>query len=212
MKLNIKNLITGTPTRMRYVHRFSTSRTLIPENVAEHSYFVCLYSYTIAWWAIENSDHNWISTNHTRFIAEVMGKAVLHDLEESRSGDIHRPFKMSSPELSAALGHAAEVAFKQCAKDFLGDEQSRDDFFNTWFHAKDDISGAVVAFADFLSVVSFVVQEGKDVLRSLCLDTLPKHYNSFLKPEYNFIRPLVDQVAPIMEELFNGEREVSTIA
>lgn len=198
---------------MRYVNRWSTSRVGFPENVAEHSYFTCLYAMMVARWYLNNTpvltdgirDDD---TEREAFIGFVLQRAVLHDIEEARTGDIHRPFKYSDPVLKDAMKLASKVAAEQTLRPINpGDELEQDSLLRIWALSKDSkLAGRIVSFADFLCVLAFLKQEGRDVVRTLCLETLPSHARDFDSSEYDFIRPLVLQAQEILKEVFDAER------
>lgn len=207
--LDVRYLLTGTPIRMRYVNRWSTSRVSFPENVAEHSYFVCLYSMMVARWYVNNSTGAEVAGDEAQesFIGYVLQKAVLHDIEEARTGDVHRPFKYSDSRLRDAMKMASSIAAEQTLHPiFPYDDGEQDALIHLWNTAKDHkTAGRIVSFADFLCVLAFIKQEGRDVVQTLCLETLPSHAQEFNGPEYDFIRPLVDQAQSFLKEIFSAE-------
>jgi len=201
-RLDVSELLTGWPVRLRYVNRFSTSMCVRPENVAEHSYYVCLYSLAIVEWLLSQREAT-TSVTAAELRARVLSRAVMHDLEECRTGDIHRPFKYSTPELRETLEAAARVAIVQVTGRIFPDPGlGRDAILEYWRNSKaSDEAGQIVKFADFLSVISFVKQEGPGAKERLCLDTMRDHAMSFEKDaRYNFLRPLVEQAMTIVRE------------
>lgn len=236
MELNIREMLNGNPSRLRYVFRFSTSRVNRPETVAEHSYYVAFYCLLIGRWVEENrcqylyrqgqgvlegelgSIHNTSS-----FTANLLQRALLHDLEEARSGDFPRPFKRSSPQLEAMLGEASLHAFRQVMS-ALGNIHLDDadkvgpdittakasvwkEYCNCWLEAKDPSpQGLILEFADFLAVLSFLMGEGlgsgNHSIQEHVAD-MDTYFEKFsCSPEYDFIRPLIDQAAVLMKEVF----------
>lgn len=67
---------------LQEVQRYPISYVNRPQSVAEHSYNVLL----IAMWLVEDSDD-------IDLRREVMEYAIVHDMEEVRTGDIPSPFK-----------------------------------------------------------------------------------------------------------------------
>src|SRR5436190_496652 len=106
-KLDLREMLHGWPTNLRYVNRYSTSRCVRPENVAEHVAFVVLYTAMITSWVLQN-DRKPADAPHIDAVlmADALMKATVHDLEECRTGDIHRPFKYSHPDLKKAIDNA----------------------------------------------------------------------------------------------------------
>ncbi len=205
--LNIRELLCGVPANLRWVQRYSTSRCFFPENVAEHSYFVCLYAKAITDWVIENKTHKQCEAN--ALLGAVFERAVLHDIEEARSGDINRPFKYSTPDLQYAIGEASESACAQAIEDIWESDKLTCMWFNAWNDSKnkDYESGCIVAFADFLSVLSFVLIEGgNSAIDRLHVQDLDKYYNNFkCDARFEFIHALVLQAGEIVEEIFNAK-------
>lgn len=202
--LDLNFLLTGTPIRMRYVNRWSTSQVSFPENVAEHSYFVCLYAMFVARWVCDNhfEGSKMNSCSKRAFLGDVLQKAILHDLEEARTGDIHRPFKYSSPELKASMRNAGVIAAKQTLGPLVEPDASKDELLRLWLNSKNgSLSGRIVRFADLMAVVAFSLQEGKNATFKLSLETLEGHMNDFDHADYDFIRPLVEQLKPLVKEV-----------
>lgn len=206
IKLSIRELCVGYPVNLRYVNRFSTSRCLRPENVAEHSFFVVFYALAIADWFVETQ---LLGRDQALSLLEsTLRKATLHDLEECRTGDIHRPFKYSTASLKQSLDDAAEIASHQIVKRIWPDSMMAVSWQMQWSDSKDNsLAGRIVRFADYLSVLSFVMQEGPGASERLCLDSMMEHFLQFdQSKEFDFIRPLVSQAAELTAELFPSLR------
>lgn len=200
--MNIRELISGGPARLRYVFRYSTSRVQHPESVAEHSYYVALYALMIAtWYGYTYSDGRGLFS-----LDKLLRRALLHDLEEARSGDFPRPFKHSSPEMEAILSAAGRQAFSQLIDKLTPVELIRRELKEEWFHAKDNsLEGRIVEFADFLAVLGFMMQEGAANGNQSIKDhvmAMEDYFANFSAPAYDFLRPLVDQAAVMMKEMF----------
>lgn len=236
MELNIREMLNGNPSRLRYVFRFSTSRVNRPETVAEHSFYVAFYCLLIGRWVEENAAE-FLENNRPRnepelegglfnysgFTSDLLQRALLHDLEEARSGDFPRPFKRSTPQLERMLEAASFQAFRQVAA-ALGNVHLDDaektgpdihsakatvwaEYCNCWLNSKDSTpQGLILEFADFLAVLSFMMGEGfgsgNHSIQEHVRD-MDKYFEKFTSnPEYDFIRPLVDQAAILMKEVF----------
>lgn len=211
MNLNIREMLQGDPIRMRYVTRYSSYRITHPENVAEHSYYVVFYATMIAWWCEDlGEDIDWKT---------LMFYAMIHDVEESRSGDVPREFKYSDPELKKMLNQAADKAMVQLVGKLLSgggpeslqDESDdryddRDWLMDTWRSAKSDtIEGSIVAFADFLSVLSCLVQE-KESGNQFALQHAPsliEYFQTFNEPRYAFLGSLLVDVEAFIAEHYS---------
>jgi 5'-deoxynucleotidase YfbR-like HD superfamily hydrolase len=207
MQLNIRELVDGNPTRLRDTFRYSTSRIHHPESVAEHSYYVALYCMLVGRWANEHFkvDGPLPAVN----LATVLQKALVHDLEEARSGDFPRPFKNSTPELRHLLEVAAAQAYNQVLMPLFNDQSCADSDIlqDFWTNSKDDTrEGMVLEFCDFLSVLSFMLQEreaGNKLVRKHVAE-MDKYFLLFENKKFDFIRPLVLQTRDLMFEVFHA--------
>jgi 5'-deoxynucleotidase YfbR-like HD superfamily hydrolase len=135
---------------------------------------------------------------------DAIAKALCHDLEETLTGDMPRDFKHSDPRLEEALSLAAGIAMRQ-SLDSLDLDPVVDDRFSEWWNRSKspDVSGSIVAFADYLSVLSYLLQEKLDNNHSviLHLTAMREYYSEFSSNRYDFIRALIDETRPFMEEL-----------
>lgn len=189
--MNIQALLSGDITRLRYVTRFSNCRRNHDESVAEHSYFTALYGYLLGEYAeSEGVKIDW----HV-----LIGSLLLHDAEEANSGDFPRAFKYSSPELKRMLDRAAEVSAEKVltSLDVSG-------LYMTWFSSKDEtnIEGRIVRLADFLSAISYLMQE-------------VQAGNRFILEKENLIRPyanlfICNPKYDLFKDLWPGIEEVVT--
>lgn len=157
MKLNLSKLLVGTTTALRNITRYSNSPRVHNENVAEHSFYVAL----VCFYLCQNLNHS-----VKRYVVDTdkaLRKAILHDLDECISGDFVRPFKLSSEELYNAIEKGIEKQlpklFDEVFKDLPG--KLKRSWTATWKNARsgDTLEGDIVAFADFLSVLSYVLSE-----------------------------------------------------
>lgn len=197
---DLVSMLTGDVCRLRYVNRYSTCRVLYQESVAEHSYYTTLYALVIASWLIEKGAK--VDLGRVAF------RGVVHDLEECLIGDIPRPFKYSNEVLKRHIEDAAWLAFQRVVDGLAFSLSFAQTLAKEWKDAKDgSVEGQIVQFADFLSVMSFLLQE-VDMNPHITRDhvkSIGPYYRSFLLPEYNTIRPLVLQVEPLVERLVAAE-------
>jgi len=195
--IDLREVLIGQAARLRYIIRFSTCRVAHPESVAEHSYYVALYTALICQWYRADSET----------IAWAMTYAVFHDLEEARSGDFPRPFKHSTPELKASLNVAAKSAMEQVVHGWSTEPIDRKNWVAVWEYSKtNDVAGSIVAFADFLSALSYLAQENMDRNHSVIEHTaaMRAYYEEFQQERFDFIRPLVVQAGQLMKEIFDA--------
>lgn len=199
MNLNMVEMLKGCPSQLRYVHRFSACRVTRQESVAEHSFYTAFFALFIAKW-YEMSDEY---THHVD-VELVLTRALLHDAEESRTGDILRMFKHRDKTVADAINGAAseeaETFFDRLLPDGPLSSVASSTYFEIWQTSKDDsIEGRIVKFSDFLSALSYILQE-LDATNRVLLNHLTDfcvYVDSFNDERYDFIRPLVSEAQAI---------------
>ena len=181
----MEQLLLGPVSRLKNIVRFSNSHKHQTESVAEHSYSTALYALVLG----EELRRGGLEID----VELAVKRALLHDVEESHSGDFIRTFKHSDPALVAAIEKAsrnfAEKIFRGLSpKGWLP-------LFQLWENAKDkSLEGQLVEFADFLSVVSYILREGRMGNRALVrehAESLGDYANRFNHGRYDFLRPQV---------------------
>jgi len=195
---DLRKLLSGDINRLRYIKRFGTAFVLHPESVAEHSYYVSLYALFIATWVREQQD------KEVDF-EELLTRCLVHDLEETRTGDFPRPFKYRYKALRTAIEQCAKAEFKAVVSDILPVEQDTENLVSCWEYSKDETTeGRIVAFADFLSVLSHLWQEIQNSNQSMAdhYKTVRDYVESFNEDDYDFIRPLVVEASDLTDQLF----------
>jgi 5'-deoxynucleotidase YfbR-like HD superfamily hydrolase len=139
----------------------------------------------------------------------LLGKALLHDVEEQFTGDIVRPVKYSNDGVKHSINRMCE----EMVKDYfieLTDPVISEDLCRGWRNAKDgSIEGKIVAFADFLSVLSYLNEEvhagNHIIMRSV---DLTNYVKKFKTDEYNFIREMVNATHPVVYNLEQIKRRI----
>lgn len=207
--LHVREMLKGYPVRLRYTSRYSTCRINQKETVAEHMYFVSLYAMLIGQWYDEGLEGevpdpqkpkvNWYA---------LMARSVIHDMEESRTGDWPRGFKHSDPELKAVLHRVAKDAMEKILMRLVNGYWAKW-LLESWEFAKDGtVEGRIIAFADFLSVLSYIIQEKEsgNAKADEHLDDLEGYFADFQEPAFDFLRPLVNETAIILQEYTDGCR------
>ena len=202
--MNIKQLLVGRSIRLRYVHRYSTCRTIHKESVAEHAYYTMLYSRILGWWIEEEY-------GSTIDYAKLLFKGLIHDMEECITGDIPRDFKHSTKEMNETIEIYAGTMFLKVVQEILEDSQEAARWHYAWLNAKDDtLEGKIIAFADFLSVIGYVYEETwmtSSISLRENIESLRDYYELFDHEKFSLFRPLVVQVRDILYgEIFNGSK------
>lgn len=153
--MDLFSVLIGPVSRMSHVTRYSSFPVHRRENVAEHSWWVCFISYLISEdlncsWAADPDDDRKINTG------VLLSRALVHDLDESLSGDLIRSFKYSDPDLREAVRLAAERNMKELTSKMSPVGAG---VLDDWRSAKKDPEGDIVAFADMVSVVLYCREE-----------------------------------------------------
>lgn len=181
--LNLTELIDGDLTKLRNVIRFSNSTRIKDESVAEHSYFTAYYSMVLARVLIAKEG---VQLNMGR----ILEAAILHDIDEAMSGDFVRHFKYMDKSLKSHIEDATDKLMQHAFEPlFMCDNAHTSQKLKyAWKTAKDPdtLEGDIVAFADFLSVLSYVMNEidcgNVKLIRQL--DDMQEYANTFYSRKY----------------------------
>lgn len=201
--LDLQALLLGDANRLRFIRRYNTALVLHSENVAEHSYYVAFYAMCLARYAERKG-----------FIIDfrdLMEKALIHDIDESRTGDFTRTFKHSRPKLRELLEKAAyEEAMTIFSSLFPGDDYYVNLLGKRWASAKDaSYEGCIIALADYLCVFSHMWHE-LSCSNVTMLDnyrTMVKYAATFSTERYNFLREVVEQIQWLTSQVLAGRYE-----
>ena len=130
-------------SKLSNVRRWSRMHCIKDENVLEHTAFVALYSIHIC-------------TKHNIAPEYAVLKAVVHDIEESVTGDICTTTKYYNEEITKSVkAMESEVAMEICERSF--DHPT----YLTWLESKNlhTTGGSIVAISDLAAVVFKIRQE-----------------------------------------------------
>lgn len=134
--------------RADYVWRYGTIPVITPENLSTHSYAVTAYSAMI---------HRSLNQNDPLTLSACLMYAIVHDMVETKSGDIVRTFKYRSQDLKEAIDEAE----KEVIKEF--DPKVVDLFETSNLLAdqcgKPELVKFIVKAADFMSLHSYMTRE-----------------------------------------------------
>ncbi len=199
--LSLRELLLGEPNRLRHVVRFGNCHRVHDESVAEHSYFTALYAMFLGEWC---NARNPSSVD----MAKLLKSALLHDVEEARSGDFPRPFKYSSAAVRDALNEASGVAFVQCVESLVkNNAHAVQRLKGLWTDSKDrSLEGRIVAFADYLSVVGYLWLEvaGSNVTMRQHVRDMELYAAEFEHESFEPLRPLINDAAKLVKEFLSG--------
>jgi 5'-deoxynucleotidase YfbR-like HD superfamily hydrolase len=203
--LNLRQLLSGDINRLRHIKRFSTALTLHKESVAEHSYYVSVYSWFISEWVKENTSLQ-VDT------ALLLIRCLFHDLEEACTGDFPRPFKYRNSVLKSMIEQESEEVFKETVSKILPSDLSTvEGLVCNWKNSKDTktVEGAILALADYLSVISHLWLEVGCSNTSMYLHykSVKEYLATFGHENFDFLRPIVQEVTGITEMIFDRSQQ-----
>jgi 5'-deoxynucleotidase YfbR-like HD superfamily hydrolase len=194
--LDLPQILLGRITRLRYIKRYSICPRVHEESVAEHSYYTAFIALVVGM--------DLQTRGHSIQLGKLLARALMQDVDEAYSGDFIRMFKHSSPGLKTAIDAAA----LQFMRGFATEAGLGSMYLGFWTEAKDaTLEGAIVSFADFASVVSYIAQElrsGNVVMREQ-LDELNKFCESFFVEKYQPLMVYVEAVHKIVLALKRGD-------
>lgn len=184
--LNLSGLLLGGSSRLTNIIRFSNSHRIKDESVAEHSFSTALYCLVIG----SELRHNGLVID----VELAVKRALIHDIEESHSGDFIRSFKHSDPALSYQIELASEKFADKLFNELTTAPVAKT-LWSMWKEAKNrTLEGMLVEFADFLSVVSYVLREAAMGNRSLInenAESMGAYAHKFDAERYEFMRSYV---------------------
>ncbi len=146
--------VRGDISRLDYVTRYSSIPTRTKETVSQHSFWVGLYAVMI---------HRMLRDTYVGIYAwesveyQILKYALVHDVGESVTGDVVRPFKYATPEMKRAADEAEDILTQRLMPDVVKQIIGElDDPRNTTYseYVKD-----VIKAADFLCVYVFMNRE-----------------------------------------------------
>lgn len=211
-RIDLREVLLGRPTRLRYIVRFSICPRTHDESVAEHSFYTAFIALMIArslGYRVEGSNGR---DSHMIDVGLLLSRALMHDMDESYSGDFIRMFKHSNPQLKEQIDQACIGFMTKLAMEISRDPGEGGDLLQMWEDAKaDDYEGMIVGVADFMSVVSYVVQEIKAGNHNMFehLEDLKKFHRTFDSLKYEFIRGHIQECGKILDSVHAKRVEIS---
>lgn len=149
MREQLRAMLFGVSRALAHTERYSTVPVLRRENVAEHSHWVAFYS-----WAMARMFRARYPDVTQPDLGELLEQAMLHDADESVTGDFLRGVKYRLPGLKDMLDRVAVAGMQEVS------EQMGIDLSGAWTRAKGPgFEGAIVKTADFLGVVAYMAEE-----------------------------------------------------
>lgn len=140
----------STERNLDKVVRFSNQMRIRDESVAEHSYHTAMYAMILA--DLETSYGNKVD------VERLLRSCLVHDLEESMTGDILHGFKYSDPELLKNMKKMGAQFYEKIVG--ILPEEISEKYSKLWKEAKsDDIEGKILEAADKLEALMYSIEE-----------------------------------------------------
>ena len=128
--------------QMSNVRRWSHAYCHKPESILEHTAVVSIIALALA--AKLGAD-----------VEKVLERALLHDMEETVTGDIPTPTKYHNPAITEEIKRFEAIAAKEVCYSYFGEWA-----WKVWREAKDDsLEGEIIRVADAGAVVLKIQQE-----------------------------------------------------
>jgi len=155
--------------RLSYIERCSNTIHIKPYSVAEHSFYIALYTMIFAdlenerigeeiydVGSISNSSSN---IKKTYDVFEAVRKALVHDLEESETGDILYPMRNMDSDLRDKINEVRDICVNKVVFSELP-VNVRNYYIRLWSTSKDDSKeGILVAAMDKFEILMFAIDE-----------------------------------------------------
>lgn len=140
----------STERNLDKVVRFSNQMRIRDESVAEHSYHTAMYAMILA--DLEISFGNKVD------VEKLLRSCLIHDLEESMTGDILHGFKYSDPELLKNMKKMGAQFYDRIIGNLP--EHISEKYSDLWEEAKaDNIEGKILEGADKLEALMYSIEE-----------------------------------------------------
>ncbi len=138
---------------LAHVIRFNSRPQHFPESVAEHTFYVAYFS-SLLMSFLKEADEKVDE-------AKVLKMALVHDMEESFSGDILTPFKHFNEEIVQAIDKVNQQAIDLVFEDLP--EKLRKEFIGLWAEnsSHQTIESQIVKVADKISLLAKCWEEMK---------------------------------------------------
>lgn len=196
-KLSIQ-FLNGFFDRMSDVVRYSWTKVLKKENLAEHSYYVSIISDCI----VEDIEKNFeIKIDKYK----VLKYALYHDIEEIFTWDIVSPVKYKSEKLRQELEKVGYLILeeeiqksfpKHIANMIINTHKDYEE------HKQENLENMIVKFADIIQAISYTISEQK--LWNTYLQHVTQNLINILKNKYWNTEYFSAYVEEILEFLYSN--------
>ncbi len=153
-----------------FIKRCSTTPVVKSYSVAEHSYYVALYSMVIS---------RILGFKGDRFLRVMYEKALVHDLDECIVGDVIFTTHYNNPSFEKELALTREKKLRELLCNVSSSILSCE-IMDLWNSSKNGMEGEIVKFADRLELMFYCLVEkrlGNSFVGNIfynCYDTIEK--------------------------------------
>lgn len=144
---SLKQVIFNPAMNMTAVQRYSCTRLAETENLAVHVAETSMMSYIIG--------NELKSLGQDLNIGLLLEKCLVHDIDETITGDIVRNLKYATPEIHEGIEQVASSAVRKISDSIKG----ADNLVETWKDSKSGVEGLVLKLVDMLCVVRKAMTE-----------------------------------------------------
>ena len=206
--MKLEQILTSSLLQLSKVNRYSGVYLIQPESVSDHTTQVGLIAFTLA--------------SYLKHIGEEidLGRvalyALLHDIDESLTGDIPRNIKYYNSKSIKSFNEIAEDAINR-----LDAQLGFTNIHDYWVVAKEDgIEGLIVGISDVLQVVRKIIEEvqflGNKYMLHVALevssnaktlkDSIVSAEISF--PAERFLTETIDDAWDVLESILDDNRDI----
>ena len=199
----INHLVFSDVRRLNHIRRYSSYPIIRQENVAEHLFWVTYSSYMIA------LDLN---SNYSQQVnlELVMQKAMLHDLEESQTGDVVRTFKYHSPDTRSLMNQTAIGLISSFLEETTPTKVAKH-MIATLKQSKDEsLEGQIVSIADLLAVLTYGREElllGNSKMLGILTSSLSYVESLQYHLTYSCLMPYVNDMISCLKQIISTSKE-----
>lgn len=199
---SLSNLLTGAHMNLKNIVRMGIYPRVTDETVAEHSFYVAFFTLVLG------SEHNEnIKGTDARKIniERAVTKALLHDLEESVTGDIINSYKHCNRDLKTKMDIENLNVCATVCRGLSAHSSVNALVYTRWRFAKDPgtIEGKLVNFCDWLSWLSLLHKEFS-MGNKIAIENMQRVRDDakrFLGPDYDFIKGYTSQALSFISNL-----------
>jgi len=175
--------------QLNYIDRCSNVPHIKPYSVAQHSFYAALYGMVFA--RLENE-----RLGKCKYVVSVViQRALVHDLEESITGDILFPLHDENPDFKEKLDFIREKSVEEQVFNELSPAH-KSILIRLWKEAKDDTpEGQMVACMDKFEILMYVISEIE--LGNKALNIIHRNAVEIIKRDYQSIVSVIRVVNEI---------------